>query len=109
MSVHVAPPQETLELQAPPSPRHHQKPRSFPSLTRISGPSSTRHQSDIGDTDHPRVLNSSGAQARHRPLDPRWKEPRFPGSPLEGTRFPVMEFSGPGPRIAPFLREMENF
>ncbi|KAF3551008.1 hypothetical protein DY000_02007124 [Brassica cretica] len=53
MSVHVAPPQETSELQAPPSPRHHQKPRSFPSSTRISGPSSTRHQSDIGDTDHP--------------------------------------------------------
>ncbi|KAF3571987.1 hypothetical protein F2Q69_00058397 [Brassica cretica] len=45
------------------------------------------------------VLNSSGPQAGHRPLDPRWKEPRFP----------VMEFSGPGPRIVPFLREMENF
>ncbi|KAF2538105.1 hypothetical protein F2Q68_00020653 [Brassica cretica] len=47
------PPQETTELQAPPSPRHHQKPRSFPSSTRISGPSSTRPRSDIGDTDHP--------------------------------------------------------
>ena len=44
-------------------------------------------------------FQTSGRQAGHRPLDPRWKEPRFP----------AMEFSGPGPRIAPFLREMENF
>ncbi|KAF3506399.1 hypothetical protein F2Q69_00005350 [Brassica cretica] len=34
------------------------------------------------------VLNSSRPQAGHRPLDPRWKEPRFPGSPLEGTPVP---------------------
>ncbi|KAH0867438.1 hypothetical protein HID58_074460, partial [Brassica napus] len=27
-------------------------------------------------------------QAGHRPLDPRWKEPRFPGSQLEGTPVP---------------------
>ncbi|KAF3562116.1 hypothetical protein DY000_02014300 [Brassica cretica] len=45
----------------------------------------------------------------HWRLDPRWKEPRFPGSPLEGTLVPAMEFFGPGPRIVPFLREMENF
>ncbi|WZZ88365.1 hypothetical protein YC2023_116944 [Brassica napus] len=42
------------------------------------------------------------------------------GSPLKGTpvpripaekepRFPAVEFSGSGPKIAPFLREMENF
>ncbi|KAF3558724.1 hypothetical protein F2Q69_00013412 [Brassica cretica] len=34
------------------------------------------------------VLKSSRPQAGHRPLDPRWKEPRFPGSPLEGTLVP---------------------
>ncbi|KAF3564759.1 hypothetical protein DY000_02014919 [Brassica cretica] len=34
------------------------------------------------------VLNSSRPQAGHRPLDPRWKEPQFPGSPLEGTPVP---------------------
>ncbi|KAF3522814.1 hypothetical protein F2Q69_00048816 [Brassica cretica] len=53
MSVHVAPPQGTSELQTPQSPRHHQKPRRFPSSKRISRPSSTRPRSDIGDTDHP--------------------------------------------------------
>ena len=31
------------------------------------------------------VSNSSRPQAGHRPLDPHWKEPRFRGSPLEGT------------------------
>ncbi|KAF3500806.1 hypothetical protein F2Q69_00042517 [Brassica cretica] len=34
------------------------------------------------------VLNSSRPQEGHRPLDLRWKESRFPGSPLEGTPVP---------------------
>ncbi|KAF2570134.1 hypothetical protein F2Q70_00002860 [Brassica cretica] len=48
-----APPQRTSELQAPPSPRHRQKPRASHLRQRISGPSSTRPRSDIGETVHP--------------------------------------------------------
>ncbi|KAF3560353.1 hypothetical protein F2Q69_00013586 [Brassica cretica] len=43
-------------------------------------------------------------------MDPRWKEPRFPGSPVEGTsvpRYEVLRVWSPGPPLPP--GEMENF
>ncbi|KAF3497230.1 hypothetical protein DY000_02052856 [Brassica cretica] len=44
------------------------------------------------------VSNTSRLQAGHWPLDPRWKEPRFPGSLLEGTPgSPLWSFPGPVP------------
>ncbi|KAF3604456.1 hypothetical protein F2Q69_00034957 [Brassica cretica] len=34
------------------------------------------------------VVSIDAVEAGHRPLDPHWKELRFPGSPLEGTPVP---------------------
>ena len=47
--------------------------------------------------------------AGHRPLDPRWKEPWFPGSPLKGTQVPRNRVFRVRSQDHPFPREMENF
>ncbi|KAF3529112.1 hypothetical protein DY000_02040767 [Brassica cretica] len=85
--------------------------RFFPRLrSRILIAPCTFHIGTLGE--NTQVLNSSIPQARHRPLDPRWKKPRFSGSPLEGTPVPriparrnpgslLWSFPGPVPGSLP--------
>ncbi|KAF3595132.1 hypothetical protein DY000_02021698 [Brassica cretica] len=65
---------------------------------------------------HTRVLSPSPMallrpQVGHRPLDPRWKGPRFSGSPLGGTPFPryeVLRVLSLGPPPSPGKRKTSD-
>ncbi|KAF3558389.1 hypothetical protein F2Q69_00014125 [Brassica cretica] len=71
-------------------------------------PGSQDYWSDVLSKGSLLRMSNSG----HQLLDPRWKEPRFPKSPLEGTPFPriparrnpgspLRSTPGPVPRTAP--------